>query len=105
MDRKRPRSFGELIGTDSSLARLQQEARGRLELASQLRQALPDELRPALAGCNLRPDGTLVLIAPSPAWAARLRFEGEALLGHCRERFPAAARVRIRVQATGTGSV
>ena len=79
-------------------------SRARLDLADDLRKILPPDLQAALTGCNLRGDGTLVVTTDSPAWAARLRFESEALLRACRGRFPEAARVRVRVVSGGPGS-
>lgn len=94
-----PRSLKDLLDAGSPLDQLKHEVDRRLELADHLRSALPEPLQPALLNCNLRDDGTLVITTPSPAWAARLRFETESLLQRCRERFPSTARVRVRVQA------
>lgn len=92
-----PRSLKDLLGSSSPLDRLRSEAEKRLALADFLKDALPESLREAVLSCNLRDDGTLVVSTTGPAWAARLRFEGDALLSRCRERHPAAARVRVRV--------
>jgi hypothetical protein len=49
---------------------------------------LRDSLAPALAdhliAANVRGDGELVLICSSSAWAARCRFESDALLARAR---------------------
>jgi hypothetical protein len=58
---------------------------------------LTRELADALLGASLRDDGTLVITAASPAWASRLRFEGSGLLAACRQRYPVAKRVKVRV--------
>jgi predicted nucleic acid-binding Zn ribbon protein len=58
---------------------------------------VPPALGVAITACNLRPDGTLVVTAASPEWAARLRFEADGILAGCRLTWPAATRVRIRV--------
>lgn len=76
---------------------LAKAASSRLDLADGVRKRLPAELATAVAACNLRPDGTLVVTAASPEWAARLRFEAEGILAGCRPEWPAAARVRVRV--------
>lgn len=92
-----PVSLGELFRTPSSrLGGLAAAATDRLALLEVLRQRLPADLQECLLACNVRDDGTLVVTAASPAWAARLRFESAALLSGCRERFPAATRVRVR---------
>jgi hypothetical protein len=96
---KGPRSLGDVLGAAGGLRRLSAAAGHRLELARHLRAALDPSLRESLSSCNLRDDGTLVITAPSPAWAARLRFESAALLACCREHHPETERVRVRVTA------
>jgi hypothetical protein len=92
-----PRALGDLLRADSQLGALARAASSRLELADCARRHLPDELAAAIVSCNLRPDGTLVVTAASPEWAARLRFEADGILSGCRGDWPAAARVRFRV--------
>lgn len=81
----------------SPLGNLARAASSQLELANCVRQQLPVELASAVAACNLRPDGTLVVTAASPEWASRLRFEADGILSACRPNWPEAARVRFRV--------
>ena len=95
--RNGPRGLGELIAADSPLGALARAASSRLDLADCVRKQLPPALAAAIATCNLRPDGTLVVTAASPEWAARLRFEADGILAGCRQDWPAAARVRFRV--------
>lgn len=97
--RNGPRGLGELIAANSPLGALARAASSRLELADSVRKQLPPTLAAAIATCNLRADGTLVVTAASPEWAARLRFEADAILAGCRPTWPAAARVRFRVGA------
>ena len=99
-----PRGLGELIAANSPLGALARAASSRLELADCVRKQLPPALAAAIATCNLRPDGTLVVTAVSPEWAARLRFEADGILAGCRKDWPAAARVRFRVGAVGAPS-
>ncbi|MEO7387322.1 MAG: DciA family protein [Gammaproteobacteria bacterium] len=94
---KGPRGLGELLALDSPLGALAKAAGRRLELADAVRKQLPTELAAAVASCNLRPDGTLVVTAASPEWASRLRFEADGILAGCRPFWPAAARIRFRV--------
>lgn len=96
-----PRSLKDLLGSSTPLDDLRAEAEKRLALADFLREALPGDLRGAVLSCNLHDDGTLVVSTPGPAWAARLRFESDALLSRCRERHPSATRVRVRVAVGG----
>lgn len=98
--RSGPRGLGELLAAGGPLGTLAAAAGQRLELADCVRAGLPGDLAAGIESCNLRPDGTLVVTTASPEWAARLRFEGDAMLTACRSRWPAAARVRVRV-ATG----
>jgi hypothetical protein len=100
-----PRGLGELLAgragmegaEDSALGALARAARSRLALADAVRRHLPPDLAAAVANCNLRPDGTLMVTAASPEWAARLRFEADGILAACRPDWPAAERVRVRV--------
>lgn len=98
----RPRSLGELISSGGALSGLTEEVERRLDLADYLRAAVPEGLRAAISACSLRPDGTLVISTSGPEWAARLRFESDAVLCRCRQRFPAAARVKVRVERNGS---
>ncbi len=91
------RGLGELLATDSTLKQLARTASRQIEVAECVRQQLPADLAGAIAACNLRADGTLVITATSPAWASRLRFEAGAILAGCRPSWPAAARVQVRV--------
>ena len=86
-----------MIAANSPLGALARAASSRLDLADCVRRQLPPALALAIATCNLRPDGTLVVTAVSPEWAARLRFEADGILAGCRKDWPAAARVRFRV--------
>ncbi len=98
MSEKSLKSLSDLLHRPTGpLADLARRAAGAEELAAALRASLGPELAAELRAAHLRPDGTLVILAASPAWAARLRFEAQALLARCRERHPQAARVRVRV--------
>ena len=61
----------------------------------------PEDLAPELAaemvGCDLNPQGILILRVSSPEWAARFRFESEQLLALCRKKRPETQSVKIRV--------
>ena len=100
-----PRALGDLLkpgpcgepAAASPLGALARAAASRLVLADEIRRNLPPELAGAVVSCNLRPDGTLVVTASSPDWAARLRFEADGMLAGCRAGWPAATRVRVRV--------
>jgi len=101
MSDKEPKSLSGLItDSHSGLGRLAREAAARVALSERMREALEPELAEHLSACNLREDGTLVLLASGPEWATRLRFESDRLLQLCRQHNPQAARVRVRVSPT-----
>jgi hypothetical protein len=98
MLKKQPKPLSELVGEPGSvLSRLAREANRRISLADDLRQNLKDELGDSFSHCNLRDDGTLVLVTTSPEWAARLRFESATILEICRRREPGVLNVKVRV--------
>lgn len=94
---KGPRALADLLAPGTALGRLAAEAGSRTDLAVQVRALLPEALRAGMAGCNLRPDGTLVVLATSPDWAARLRFEGDRILAACRSIRPGVLGIKMRV--------
>ncbi len=106
--RNQPRSLGTLFTEVKALGALATAAERHIDLATLVRTALGEPLGQYVSACNLRPDGTVVVTAANPEWAARLRFEAETVLSTCRSQFPAASRVRVRVGTnqtapTGTG--
>lgn len=74
-----------------------ERARSMVELADCLADALPDELRAGIRAANVRDDGELIVIADSPAWAARLRFESEKLLAAARNSGEDVRSLSVRV--------
>jgi hypothetical protein len=75
----RPKALKGLLGDSPRLARLAHDAARLGALTASVREALPPEIQPHLTAASVR-DGTLVLTADSPAWAARLRFHGREIL-------------------------
>jgi hypothetical protein len=71
--------------TGGPLEALVQKAAGMERLLAALKAALEPAMASRLTGVNLRPDGELVLVADSPAWAARLRFEADKLMSAAKE--------------------
>jgi hypothetical protein len=59
-------------------------AREMDDLAVILRSSLPDEAAPHLVAANVRERKELVLICSSSSWAARIRFESDALIAAAR---------------------
>jgi hypothetical protein len=68
-----------------------------VDLSDTIAKALPPELSGEVQGTNLRENGVLVVLAASPAAAARLRFEAEKLLEAARSQRFAADSVSVRV--------
>ena len=98
MSQKTPKSLAEqMFRPGSSLEALARRAGAAGDLTDRLRRRLPAELAAGLRSASVRDDGTLVLMTVSPAWAARLRFEGERLLSLCAGEQPAPTRLKVRV--------
>ena len=67
------------------------------ELSQHLRVHLDSELAAGFLHCNMHADETLVVVASSPEWAARLRFASSELLTLSREFGMPATRVKVKV--------
>ena len=83
--------------SDGDLGRIVRRAREMGELTEVLAAALPPDQAPGIAAANLRDDGELVVIAASPAWASRLRYEADTLLDAAKSVGLNAHICRIRV--------
>jgi len=79
------------------LGRLAATARRKLALGEHIRNGLPADLGAQLLHCSVSEDGTLVVRTSGPEWAARFRFESETLLSLCRQVYPEATHVKVRV--------
>ncbi len=98
MSKDKAKSLSDLIGSQNSgLGRLAAEARKRADLSNYLRDQLGEPLSGAISSCNLRDDGTLVVIAVNSEWAARLRFETQQLIKLTRETGAKVSTCKIRV--------
>ena len=82
---------------NGGLGEIVRHARDMGELVSQLQKALPDEIGPQILAANIRGDGELVILTSSPAWAAKLRFEADALLDAARATGAAVETCTVRV--------
>ena len=82
---------------DGELAGVIRRAREMGELTHVLCESLPGEYAGAIAAANVRDDGSLVVIATSPAWASRLRYETDALLSAARDAGRNVSQCRVRV--------
>ena len=93
------KQLGNLLkpSNNGDLGSLVERARALGELTDVLSAALPGDCAGAIVAANIRDDGTLVVIAASPAWANRLRYEGEALLSAARQTGATVTDCRVRV--------
>lgn len=71
-------------------------ARKRDELDRHLRQALPSALRDQIRLADLK-DGRLVFLAPTPAWASRLRLSQTQILAAARAMGVPARSISVKV--------
>lgn len=103
MLKKEPKPLSALVHeAGSPLHKLAAEAHRRVSLTDHMRNQLPESLSAGVLACNIRSDGTLVVIASSPEWANRLRFESVQLLQIGRRLEPQVQRVKLRVANTVT---
>jgi len=93
------KQLGNLLNpcNNGDLGDLVRRAREMGELTAVLVRALPDEQAPGVVAANVRDDGELVVIAASPAWASRLRYESDTLLEAAKATGVEAHTCRIRV--------
>ncbi len=84
---------------DGELAGVIRRAREMGELTHILCDSLPDEYTGAIAAANVREDGSLVVIATSPAWASRLRYDAEKMLEAARAAGNRVSQCLVRVSA------
>lgn len=71
------------------------------ELAQRLRDSLPEGEAGGILAANVRDDGELVVLAATPAWAAKLRFEADALMAAASETGTAVTSCKVRVSRGG----
>ena len=101
MSREKPKSLAELIDTGQTpLGQLAGEAKRRIDLGEHLRSCLPAPLGEGVMHCNIEPENTVTVLAASPEWAARLRFEASAILKLSQQKEPGIQQVRVRVAAS-----
>lgn len=83
--------------TGAGLGEIVRHARDMGHLAGALREALPGEDAEGILAANIRDDGELVVLAATPAWAARLRFETDSLVEAARNTGAEVISCRVRV--------
>jgi hypothetical protein len=75
-----PRSIGDLLQS-GDISRLANEAADRRRLAARVRSELPPAESEHVVSAHIDENGDLVIGMDSPAWAARLRYATDQLLG------------------------
>jgi len=70
---------------DGDLGEIIRHAQDMGELVQILQRSLPEDAAASVRAANIRDDEELVVLAASPAWAAKLRFEAERLIAAVRE--------------------
>ena len=93
------KQLGNLLNpcNDGDLGDIVRRAREMGELTEVLARALPPDQAQGIVAANVRESGELVVIAATPAWASRLRYETEALLEAARASGVEAHVCRVRV--------
>ncbi len=90
-----PTSLADLLQGSQALQRLKAQAGARRRLTEQVRQLLPRAEAEHLLGAHVNRNAELVLVADSPAWAARIRYAQDAL----RRGLAPLEVIGVRVQA------
>jgi len=82
---------------DGGLGDIIRHAKDMGELVHKLQQALPDDISASIRSANIRDNGELVILASSPAWAAKLRFEADRLMATARQTGADVTSCTVRV--------
>ena len=82
---------------DGGLGDIIRHARDMGELLQCLQKQLPGESAENILSANVRDDGELVVLASSPAWAAKLRFEADSLMAAARQSGANGTSFKVRV--------
>jgi hypothetical protein len=93
---RRPTRGLKSVADCGPIAALARRARQLETLDQQLRQTLPTPLRDQVRFADLR-EGRLVFLAPSPAWASRLRLHQAQILETARANGTKANSVAVKV--------
>ena len=83
---------------NGGLGDIVRHAREMGELVGALQRALPEEFAQHVLAANVRDDGELVVLTSSPAWAAKLRFEADALMCAARQSSAPVTACKVRVR-------
>lgn len=82
---------------DRDLGKIAQQARDFGRLTEALRSQLPATDADGVLAASIHANGELVVLAASPAWAARLRFLSDSLIAAARRSGADVETCRVRV--------
>ena len=82
---------------DGGLGEIIRHAQDMGALLQSLQQQLPEESAANILAANVRDGGELVVLASSPAWAAKLRFEADTLMAAARQSGADVTTCKVRV--------
>jgi hypothetical protein len=85
------------LNDDGGLSDIIRHARDMGELVTRLQSCLAENAARSVVAANIRGDGELVVLASSPAWAAKLRFEAESLMTAARQTGAEVTSCTVRV--------
>ena len=94
----KPKSLADIISVgQSQFGKLADTARLHADLSDYLRNNLDQSVAQGFVHCNINDEGTLVISAAGPEWAARLRFESKSIIELCSDRGLQVSTVKFRV--------
>ena len=98
------KSLQNLLNPNSGgeLGDIVRRAKAMGELTEAITGALPDEFAGSVLAASLREGGELVVLAASPAWAAKLRFEADRMVAIARDSGADVQSCRVRVSRMDT---
>jgi len=82
---------------DGGLGDIIRHAQDMGELAQILQKSLPGDCSTSISAANIRDNGELIILASTPAWAAKLRFEADKLMKAARASGAEVTSCRVRV--------
>ena len=82
---------------DRGLGDIVRHAQDMGQLLQCLQRQLPEESAANVLSANIRDDGELVVLASSPAWAAKIRFEADSLMAAARQSGADVTSCKVRV--------
>ena len=85
------------LNDDGGLGDIVRHARDMGELVALLQSCLSEDEARSVVAANIRDNGELVVLASSPAWAAKLRFEAESLMTAARQTGTEVTSCTVRV--------